>query len=53
MSDEGFSLPLEFLIYFIQDVQVDSNDLSEEAKLSFENVKTIIDIFNKSPCFEK
>jgi hypothetical protein len=36
----------EFLIYFIQDVQLDSNDLSEEAKLSFENVKTIIDIFN-------
>jgi hypothetical protein len=46
VSDDGFSLPLEFLIYFIQDVQLDSNDLSEEAKLSFENVKTIIDIFN-------
>ena len=53
MSEDGFSLPLEFLIYFIQDVQLDSNDLSEEAKLSFENVKTIIDIFNQSPCFEK
>jgi hypothetical protein len=53
VSEDGFSLPLEFLIYFIQDVQLDSNDLSEEAKLSFENVKTIIDIFNQSPCFEK
>ena len=46
LSEDGLSLPLEFLIYFIQDVQLDSTDMSEEAKLSFENVKTIIEIFN-------
>jgi hypothetical protein len=52
-SDEGFQFPLEFLIYFIQDIQTDPKDMSEDAKVSFENVKTIIDIFNMSPCFTK
>jgi hypothetical protein len=46
LGEDGYQLPLEFLIYFIQDVQVDPSDVSEDAKLSFENVKTMIDIFN-------
>lgn len=46
VAEDGFNLPLEFLIYFIQDVQLEPSDMSEDAKLSFENVKTIIEIFN-------
>jgi len=53
IGEDGFKFPLEFLIYFIHDIQVDVTDKSEEAKVSYENVKTIIDIFSNSPFFEK
>lgn len=46
VAEEGFSFPLEFLIYFIQDIQVDPNDMTEDAKLCFENAKTVMEIFN-------
>ena len=41
MSEDGFQFPLEFLILFIQDIQLDPNDFSEDAKVSYENAKTI------------
>ena len=41
--------PLEFMIHFLHDIQTDTNDGSEEAKISYENVKTIIDIYSNSP----
>lgn len=53
VAEEGFKVPLEFLIYFINDIQVDPMDPTEEAKLSYENVKTIIDIYSNSPSFTK
>lgn len=53
MAEDGFQFPLEFLILFIQDIQVDPNDFSEDAKVSYENAKTIIDIFSNTPTFLK
>lgn len=53
MSEDGFQFPLEFLILFIQDIQLDPNDFSEDAKVSYENAKTIIDIFSNTPTFLK
>lgn len=49
IAEEGLHFPLEFLIHFMHDIQVDSNDGSEEAKVSYENVITVIDIFSNSP----
>ncbi len=53
VAEDGFQFPLEFLIYFIQDIQLDPNDFSEDAKVSYENAKTIIDIFSNTPTFLK
>ena len=53
IAEDGFQFPLEFLILFIQDIQLDPSDISEDAKVSYENAKTIIDIFSNSPCFLK
>jgi hypothetical protein len=53
IADQGYKFPLEFLIQFIADIQVDHNDLSEDAMISYENVKTVIDIFSNSPFFLK
>lgn len=53
MAEDGFQFPLEFLFLFIQDVQIDPSDFSEDAKVSYENAKTIIDIFSNTPTFSK
>ncbi len=53
VAEDGFQFPLEFLILFIQDISLDPSDMSEDAKVSYENAKTIIDIFSNSPCFLK
>ncbi len=53
IADEGYKFPLEFLIQFIADIQVDTHDQTEDATVSYENVKTIIDIFSNSPFFLK
>ena len=53
IAEEGYRFPLEFLIQFVADIQTDPNDLSEDAKVSYDNVKTIIDIFSNSPFFLK
>jgi hypothetical protein len=53
VAEDGFQFPLEFLILFIQDIQLDPNDFSEDAKVSYENAKTIIDIFSNTPTFLK
>jgi len=53
IADDGFRFPLDFLLQFIVDIQVDPTDTSEDAKVSYENVKTIIDVFSNSPFFLK
>jgi hypothetical protein len=53
IAEEGYKFPLEFLIQFIADIQVDPSDISEDAKVTYENLKTIIDIFSNSPFFFK
>lgn len=53
VAEDGFQFPLEFLILFLSDIQVDPSDFSEDAKVSYENAKTIIDIFSNSPAFLK
>ena len=53
VAEDGFQFPLEFLIVFINDIQVNPSDYSEEAKVSYENAKAIIDIFSNSPAFLK
>lgn len=53
IADDGYRFPLEFLIQFISDIQTDPNDMTEDAKVSYDNVKTIIDIFSNCPFFLK
>lgn len=51
--EEGFQFPLDFLINILSDIQVDPNDRSENALVSYDNVKTVIDVFSMSPSFQK
>ena len=53
VADEGFQVPLEFLICFLEDIQLDPSDQSEDAKVSYERLKTIIDVYNNTPAFLK
>ena len=53
IAEENLSFPAEFLFNLIQDLQADSNDLNEDAILTYENLKCIIEIYNNCPIFLK
>lgn len=43
--------PFDFLFNLMADMQLKSDDTSEEAQLSYENLKNITEIYNNCPIF--
>ena len=53
IAEQNLQFPADFLFHLISDLQVNSEDMSEEALLDYENLKNIIEIYNNCPTFLK
>lgn len=53
IAEDSLKFPLDFLICFIHDIQLDPFDFSDNASIDYENLKTIYDIFINSSAFNK
>lgn len=53
IAENNLKFPADFLFNIISDMQDDSEDISENAIIKYENLKHIIDIYNNCPIFLK
>ena len=51
--EQNLQFPPDFLFNLVQDMQVNSEDESDEALLSYSNLRNIIEIYSNLPLFLK
>ena len=51
IAEQNLQFPFDFLFNLMADMQLKSDDTSEEAQLSYENLKNITEIYNNCPIF--
>lgn len=51
IAEQNLQFPFDFLFNLLGDMQENADDTSEDALLSYENLKNIIEIYNNCPLF--
>ena len=51
VAEQNLQFPFDFLFSLMGDMQEHADDASEDALLSYENLKNIIEIYNNCPLF--